>query len=51
MRMNNRAGTTAADVLNDYSEEQLADVFYLYGELKDARRVARTLAKHARRGG
>ena len=42
MRMNNRAGKTAADVLNDYTEEQLADVFYLYGELKDARRIART---------
>ncbi|MCR5513693.1 MAG: 16S rRNA (cytosine(1402)-N(4))-methyltransferase RsmH [Prevotella sp.] len=45
MRMNNRAGKTAADVLNDYSEEQLADVLYLYGELKDARRIARTLTK------
>ena len=45
MRMNNRAGKTAADVLNDYTEEQLADVFYLYGELKDARRIARTLVK------
>ena len=45
MRMNNRAGKTAADVLNDYSEEQLADVFYLYGELKDARRIARVIVK------
>jgi len=45
MRMNNRAGKTAADVLNDYAEEQLADVFYLYGELKDARRIAKTLVK------
>ena len=45
MRMNNRAGKTAADVLNDYTEEQLADVLYLYGELKDARRIARTLTK------
>ena len=45
MRMNNRAGKTAADVLNDYTEEQLADVFYLYGELKDARRIAKTLVK------
>lgn len=50
MRMNNRAGMTAADVLNDYSEEQLADVFYLYGELKDARRIARTLAKARQKG-
>ena len=40
MRMNKRAGMTAADVLNNYSEQQLADIFYLYGELKCARRLA-----------
>lgn len=45
MRMNKRAGQTAAEVLNSYSEEQLADVFYLYGELKNARRIAKTLVK------
>lgn len=45
MRMNKRAGTTAADVVNDYSEQQLADVFYLYGELKQARRLAATIVK------
>ena len=50
MRMNNRAGKTAADVLNDYTEEQLADVFYLYGELKDARRIARTIVKNRQQG-
>ena len=50
MRMNNRAGKTAADVLNDYTEEQLADVFYLYGELKDARRIARTIVKTRQQG-
>ena len=38
MRMNQRAQLTAADVLNDYAEERLADIFYLYGELKDARK-------------
>ena len=43
MRMNKRAGKTAADVLNTYSEEQLADIFYLYGELKNARRLAKTI--------
>jgi len=43
MRMNKRAGQTAADILNGYSEEQLADVFYLYGELKNARRIAKTI--------
>lgn len=40
MRMNNRAGQTAADILNEYPEEQLANVFYLYGELKNSRRIA-----------
>jgi len=45
MRMNKRAGMTAADVVNNYTEEQLADVLYLYGELKNARRVAAALVK------
>ena len=45
MRMNKRAGMTAADILNTYSEEQLADVFYLYGELKNARKLASVLVK------
>ncbi len=45
MRMNKRAGLTAADVVNSYDEERLADVFYLYGELKNSRRLAAALAK------
>ena len=45
MRMNKRAGRTAADVLNDSTEEQLADIFYLYGELKNARRIAAAVVK------
>jgi len=45
MRMNKRGGMTAADVLNTYSEERLADVFYLYGELKSARRLARAVVQ------
>ena len=40
MRMNKRAGTTAAELLANYSEKQLADVFYYYGELRNARRIA-----------
>jgi len=40
MRMNQRAGKTAAGVLNTYSEKQLADIFYLYGELKTSRKIA-----------
>ena len=45
MRMNKRAGITAADILNDYDEERLADILYLYGELKQSRRIASTIVK------
>lgn len=45
MRMNTRAGKTAADVINLYPEDKLADVFYLYGELKNARKLASVLVK------
>lgn len=45
MRMNKRAGKTAAEILEEYSEQQLADIFYLYGELKQARRLAATICK------
>jgi len=45
MRMNKRAGMTAADILNGYSEEKLADVLYLYGELKQSRRLAKAIVK------
>lgn len=45
MRMNKRDGTTAADVVNTYDEERLADVFYLYGELKNSRKIAAALVK------
>ena len=40
MRMNRHAALTAAEVLNTYSADRLTDVFYLYGELKNARRLA-----------
>lgn len=45
MRMNTRAGKTAADVVNQYSEGELANLFYLYGELKASRKLANTLVK------
>lgn len=45
MRMNTREGRTAADVLNDTDEERLADIFYLYGELSNSRRLAQTIVK------
>lgn len=45
MRMNKRSGMTAADIVNNYSEEQLSDIFYIYGELKNARRIAAAIVK------
>ena len=45
MRMNKRAGVTAADVLNNYEEGRLADIFHLYGEMKNARRIAAAIVK------
>lgn len=45
MRMNKRAGMTAADIINTYDEERLADIFYLYGELKNSRRLASVIVK------
>lgn len=45
MRMNKRAGLTASDVINKYEEEQLANIFYLYGELKNSRKLASIIVK------
>lgn len=45
MRMNKRSSKTAADIVNNYAEEALADIFYLYGELKNSRRIASLLVK------
>ena len=45
MRMNERAGTPAADIVNNYSDEQLSNVFYLYGEMKNSRRIAAAIVK------
>lgn len=46
MRMNTASPVTAAHILATYTEEQLADVFYLYGELHNARKIARTVVMH-----
>ncbi len=43
MRMNQQAKTTAADILNTYTEEQLANIFRLYGELSNAKNLARAI--------
>lgn len=48
MRMNQSAPTDAAKILADYPEERLADIFYLYGELKSARRIAAAIVKDRR---
>lgn len=50
MRMNKRAGATAADVVNTYEESHLADIFYLYGELKTSRRIASAIVKQRQTG-
>ena len=45
MRMNKRAKLSASVVLNNYSEEDLANVFYLYGEFHNSRRIASAIVK------
>lgn len=45
MRMNRKAKFSAYDLINNYSEAQLADVFYFYGEMRNARRIAATIVK------
>lgn len=45
MRMNRSGGLTAADVLNTYDESRLADLLYLYGELRQSRRMASSIVK------
>lgn len=45
MRMNKQGGKTAADIVNGDSEETLADIFYLYGELRQSRRIASAIVK------
>lgn len=43
MRMNRDAGMTAADILNEYPEERLSDLLYRYGELRNARGIAKAV--------
>ncbi len=50
MRMNQQSHLTAKTVLQEYSEEQLANVLYLYGELKNSRRIAAALVKARAKG-
>lgn len=50
MRMNARATTTAAKVLEDSSEDELTHIFRLYGELKNAKNIARAIVKDREQG-
>lgn len=45
MRMNQTAKRTAADIVNEYSEEELTKIFWLYGEMKNGRGIARNICK------
>ena len=45
MRMNQRATMTAADVVNTFDEQQLTDIFRLYGELPSAHRIAKAIVR------
>ena len=50
MRMNQQAGVTAEDVLNTYDENRLADIFFLYGEMKYSRKLAAAIVKARNNG-
>lgn len=45
MRMNQKASLTARKIVEEYSEEQLAGILYLYGELKNSRRIAAAIVR------
>jgi len=46
MRMNRNAAMKASDILNEYSEERLSDIFYTYGELRNARKIASSVVAY-----
>ncbi len=48
MRMNQKDGMSASDVLNDYPEERLAQLFWLYGELQNGRQLAQAISRARR---
>lgn len=45
MRMNKRAGRTAAEIVNKYEEEKIANILYIYGEFKNSRKIASAISK------
>ena len=48
MRMNQKEGLKASDVLNDYTEEKLSQLFWLYGELQNGRQLAQAIVRARR---
>lgn len=46
MRMNVMQGLDAKKIINDYEEEDLANIFYQYGELRESRKLAREIVHH-----
>lgn len=48
MRMNPSEGVSARDVVNTYTKEQLSDIFYQYGELTNARKIASRIVEQRR---
>ena len=50
MRMNQKEGVKASDILNEYPEERLAQLFWLYGELQNGRQIAQVIGKARKNG-
>ena len=50
MRMNRNAQKRASDILNEYPEEKLSDIFFKYGELRNARKIASSVVAHRTSG-
>jgi 16S rRNA (cytosine1402-N4)-methyltransferase len=50
MRMNQSSGPTAEDIVNTASEENLADLFWKYGEERHSRRIARQIVRERQKG-
>jgi len=45
MRMNQKSKTSAKEIINKYSEEKLAEILFLYGELRNSRNIAKTIVE------
>lgn len=45
MRMNQKSKTSAKEIINSYTEEKLAEILFLYGELRNSRNIAKTIVE------